>query len=138
MHNVSSEDKPSIEDDEIFNLSNIFKEEEEPTLDLHIEPNKRIEIVQQNQVEEAEMIEMVLPIHIEDKKIVLKEDLIEKVKIIGERIKRQLRKSKSYLIDVRSWKSSSPRRMYKQRKLMKYGFFKVSRKIDEKNNKFDL
>ena len=105
MHNVSSEDKPSIEDDEIFNLSDIFKEEEEPTLDLHIEPNNRIEIVQQNQVEEAEMIEMVLPIHIEDKKIVLKEDLIEKVKFIRERIERQSGKGKSYLIVVHFLKS---------------------------------
>ena len=89
----------------------------------------------QNQVEE---VEMVLPIHIEDKKIVLEEDLIEKVKFIEERIDRELGKGKSYLIVVHSWKSSSPRRMYKRRKLMKYGFFKVSRKIDEKDNKFEL
>lgn len=48
------------------------------------------------------MIEMVLPIHIEEKKIVLEEDLVEKVKLIGERIERQLGKCKSYLIIVRS------------------------------------
>ena len=57
------------------------------------------------------MIEMVLPIHIEDKKILLEEDLIAKVKLIGERIERQLEKGKSYLIVIRSRKSSSQRRM---------------------------
>lgn len=56
-------------------------------------------------VEEAEMIKMVLPIHIEDKKIVLEEDLIEKVKFIREQIECQLGKGKSCLIIVRSWKS---------------------------------
>ena len=50
------------------------------------------------------MIEMVLPIHIEDKKIVLEKDLIEKVKTIGKRIERQLGKCKTYLIIARSWK----------------------------------
>ena len=59
------------------------------------------------------MIEMVRSIHIEDKKIVLKEVLIGKMKLIGERIERQLRKGKSYLIIARSWRSSSNRRMYK-------------------------
>ena len=39
--------------------------------------------MQQNQVEETEMIDMLLPIHIEDKKIMLEEDLIENVKPIG-------------------------------------------------------
>lgn len=81
---------------------------------------------------------MVLPIHIEDKNIVLEKDLIEKVKTIGKRIEQQLRKCKSYLIIARSWKWSSPWRMYKQRKLIKYGIFKVLRKIDEKNNKLEL
>ena len=84
------------------------------------------------------MIKMVLPIHIEDKKIRLEEDLIEKVKFVGECIEGQLGKGKSYLIVVRSWKSSSPQRMYKGRKLIKYVFFKVLRKIDEKERKFKL
>ena len=138
LHDVSLEDKTSVEDDEIFFLFGIFKEEEQSHLDLSSEPNSMIEIVPQNQVEEVEMIEMVLPIHIEDKKIVLEEDLIENVKFIGERIERQLRKGKSYLIVVRSWKSSSAQRMYKRRKLMKFGYFKVSRKIDEQGYKFEL
>ena len=135
---VSLEDKISVEDDEIFDLFGIFDEEEQPTLDLCIEPNNTIEDVQQNQVEEAEMIEMVLPIYIEDKEIVLKEDLIENVKLVGEHIERRIGKGKINLIIVCSWKSSSPRRLYKQRKLMKYDFFKVLRKIDEKDNKFEL
>ena len=45
---------------------------------------------------------MVLPIHIEDKKVLLEEYLIKKVKFIGECIERQLGKGKSYLIIVRS------------------------------------
>ena len=81
---------------------------------------------------------MVLPIHFEEKKIVLEKDLVENVKLIGERIERQLRKGKSYLIIVRSWKSSLAWRMYKWKKLMKFGYFKVSRKIDEQAYKFEL
>lgn len=56
-------------------------------------------------VEDTEMIKMVLPIHIEDKKIVLEEDLMEKVKFIREHIECQLGKGKSCLIIVHSWKS---------------------------------
>ena len=37
VHNVSLEDKTSIEDDEMFYLFGIFKEEEQPTLDLQID-----------------------------------------------------------------------------------------------------
>lgn len=102
LHDVSLEDKTSVEDDEFFNLSGIFDEVEQPTLDFYIEPNNTIEDVQKNQVEEVEMIVMVLPIHIEEKKIVLEENLIENVKFIGERIERELGKGKSYLIVVRS------------------------------------
>ena len=137
MHDISLEDKINIKDDDVIDLSGIFKEEE-PTLDLCLEPNKTFKVVQQNQVELPKVIEIVLPIHIEGKKIVLEEDLIVKVKLIGERIERQLGKGKSYLIIICSWKSSSPQRMYKQMKLIKYEFFKVLRKIDEKDNKFEL
>lgn len=137
MHDVSWENKTSVEDDEIFDISESFKEDQ-PTFDLHIQSNSTKEVMQQNQVEEAEMIEMVLFIHIEDKKVVLEEDLIENVKLVGERIERQCGKGKIYLIVIHSWKSSLSCRLYKQRKLMKYGFFKVSRKIDEKDNKFEL
>ena len=138
VHDVSLEDKTNVEDDEIFYLSRIFDEVEQPTLNFYIEPNSTIEDVQQNQVEEVEIIEMVLPIHIEEKKIVLEDDLIERVKLIEERIERQLGKGKSYFIIVCSQKSSSPQRMYKRRKLIKFGYFKVLRKIDEQDNKFEL
>lgn len=113
LHDVSLEGKTSVEDDEYFNLSGIFDEVEQPTLDFYIEPSSTIEVVQKNQVEEVEMIAMVLPIHIEEKKTVLEKDLIENVKFIGERIKRELGKDRSYLIVVHSWKSPSARRMYK-------------------------
>ena len=138
VHDFSLEDKTNIEDDEAIDLSEILKEEEQPTLDLNIEPNIMIDVVQQNQVEEAEIIEMVILIHIEDMKVVLEEDLIEKVKFIREHIEHQLRKDKSYLIVICCWKSSLPQKNYERRKLMKYGFFRVSRKIDEKDNKFEL
>ena len=49
-----------------------------------------------------------------------------------------LGKDKSYLINTHSWKSSSLQRMYKRRKLIKFGYFKVLRKIDEQDNKFEL
>ena len=42
--------------------------------------------MKQNKVEEVEMINMVLSIHIKDKKVVLEENLIEKVKFVGEHI----------------------------------------------------
>ena len=71
FHDDSLEDKTSVEDDEFFNLSGIFDEVEQHTLDFYIEPNSTIEDVQKNQVEEVEMIAMVLPILIEEKKIVL-------------------------------------------------------------------
>lgn len=77
MHEVSLEDKTSVKDDE-SDLSEIFKEDIQPTLGLAIESNNTIKVVQQNQVEEAEIIEMVLLIHIEHKKIMLEEYLIER------------------------------------------------------------
>lgn len=107
VHDVSWENKTSVEDDEIFDISESFKEDQ-PTFDLHIKSNSTKEVMQQNQVEEAEMIEMVLFIHIEDKKVVLEEDLIENVKLVGERIERQCGKGKIYLIIIHSWKLSLP------------------------------
>ena len=100
VHDVSLEDKTSVEDDEIFYLSGIFDEVEQPTLNFCIEPNSMIEDVKQNQVEEVEIIKMVLLIHIEKKKIVLEDDFIENVKFIKERIEQQLGKGKSYLIII--------------------------------------
>ena len=48
VHIISLEDKTSVEVDEVIDLYDIFKEEEQPTLNLRIKPNKRIEVVQQN------------------------------------------------------------------------------------------
>ena len=95
------EDKTSITNDEVIDLFEIFKDKQS-ILDLRIESNNKFEVVQQNQVEEAEMIEMVPPIHIEEKKVVLEEDLIEKLKFVQEHIERRLGKDKSYSIVVRS------------------------------------
>ena len=86
MHDISLQDKTSVENEEIIDLFEMFKEEVVPTLDLSIEPNSTTNVVHQNQVEEAKMIEMFLPIYIEDKEIVLEEDLIEKMKFIGKYI----------------------------------------------------
>ena len=53
---------------------------------MRIEPTNTIKVVQQNQTKGAEMIDMFLPINIEEQKIVLEEDLIEKMKFIGKYI----------------------------------------------------
>ena len=84
VHDVYLEEKTSVEDDEIIDLSEFFKEDEQPHLDLSIKPNNTTKVVQQNWVEETKMIEMVLSILIEDKKIMLEEDLIEKVNLMGD------------------------------------------------------
>ena len=84
VHDVYLEEKTSVEDDEIIDLSKFFKEDEQPHLDLSIDPNNTTKVVQQNQVEETKMIEMVLSILIEDKKIMLEEDLIAKVNLMGD------------------------------------------------------
>ncbi len=55
VHDVSLEDKSSVEDDQ-SDLSEIFKKDIQPTLGLSIESNNTIKVVQQNQVEEVEMI----------------------------------------------------------------------------------
>ncbi|KAH9718181.1 retrovirus-related pol polyprotein from transposon RE1 [Citrus sinensis] len=84
VHDVYLEEKTSVEDDEIIDLSEFFKEDEQPHLDLSIKPNNTTKVVHQNQVEETKMIEMVLYILIEDKKIMLEEDLIAKVNLMGD------------------------------------------------------
>lgn len=38
-------------------------------------------------IEDAEIINMVLPIYIEDKKVMLEEDLVKKVKLVREHVK---------------------------------------------------
>lgn len=62
-----------VEDDEIFYLSQIFKEEAQLTLDWHIQSNSMIEFIQQNQVNETLIIiDIIMLIYVKDKKIVFK------------------------------------------------------------------
>lgn len=59
------------------------------TLDLNLEPNSMIEFVRQNQLERTPaMIYMIMPIYIEEEKIVLKEELVARKNLIGKNIKR--------------------------------------------------
>lgn len=47
-----------------------------------------IKFVQQNQVVETlAMIDMIMPNHVEDNKVILEEDLAAKIRLIGENIK---------------------------------------------------
>lgn len=61
---------------------------------MSIEPSSMIKFVWQNQVEEApSTIDMIMPIHIEEKKVILKEDLIAKIKLISVNVKQELAKN---------------------------------------------
>lgn len=69
-----------VEDDGIVDLCDIFKEEVQLILDLTTKPNSMIEFVEQNQVDEPiAMIDIIMSIDIEDKKGILKEDLVAKI-----------------------------------------------------------
>ena len=88
------EEKTGIEDEDIIDLYEIFKEEVQPTLDLNIEPNNVIEFAKQNQVAETPtMINIIMPIHVEDNKVILEEGLDTKIKFIGENIEQDLVKN---------------------------------------------
>lgn len=94
---------------------------------------------EKNQVEEAEMIKMVLPIHINDTKILLEEDLIEKIKLIREHIERDLAKDLRGLEVIHSYKTLPFRKATsKIMKKIKHGEFRVSSMIDEQGYKFKL
>lgn len=61
---------------------------------MSIEPSSTIKFVWQNQVEEAPAtIDMIMPIDIEEKKVILKEDLIAKIKLISMNVKQELAKN---------------------------------------------
>lgn len=76
-----------VEDDGIVDLCDIFKEEVQLILDLTTKPNSMIEFVEQNQVDEPiAMIDIIMPIDIEDKKGILKEDLVAKIQLNDENI----------------------------------------------------
>lgn len=81
---------------------------------------------------------MVLLVALKAKRLFLRKICLKKGEFVGECIERRLGRGKSCLNIVHSWKFSSSPRMYKQRKLMKYGLFKVSRNIDEKDHKFEV
>lgn len=69
-----------VEDDGIVDLCDIFKEEVQLILDLTTKPNSMIEFVEKNQVDEPiAMIDIIMSIDIEDKKGILKEDLVAKI-----------------------------------------------------------
>ena len=62
-----------VEDDNIVYLSKTYKEEVQLTINLQIKPNSKIESVQQNQVKEAlAIIDMIIPIHVEEIRLFLK------------------------------------------------------------------
>ena len=62
-----------VEDDNIVDLSKTSKEELQLTFNLQIKPNNTIKSVQQNQVEEAPaIIDMIMPIHVEEIRLFLK------------------------------------------------------------------
>lgn len=76
-----------VEDDGIVDLCNIFKEEVQLILDLTTRPNSMIEFVEKNQVDEPiAMIDIIMPIDIEDKKGIFKEDLVAKIQLNDENI----------------------------------------------------
>lgn len=65
-------------------MSKIFKEELQSILDLNITSNNMIKFVYQNQVEETPIvIDMIMFIHIENKKVILIEDLVTNIRLFG-------------------------------------------------------
>lgn len=73
-----------------------------------------------------------MPIHVEGKKVILEEDLVATVKLIGKNIKQDLTKDLRDLEVIRSYKALSSRRAtHKHKKKMKHREFRVSSTIDE-------
>lgn len=65
-------------------MSKIFKEELQSILDLNITSNNMIKFVYQNQVEETPIvIDMIMFIYIENKKVILIEDLVTNIRLFG-------------------------------------------------------
>ena len=105
--------KPSLftpmkmEDDEIIDLYEIFKEVLQPTFDLNIGLSNMIEFVWQDQVEETPtIIDMIMLINIKDKNVLLKEILAMKIKLIGNNIERDLAKDFRGLRAICPYKTS--------------------------------
>lgn len=85
------------------------------------------------------VIDMFMPIYTEDNNIVLNEKTIEKVKFNGEQIEQNLKKHKSQLSIICLWKSLNYRSITNKFKMkMKYGYFRVLKKVDIKCYTFAL
>ncbi|KAJ4714962.1 Transposon Ty3-G Gag-Pol polyprotein [Melia azedarach] len=111
--------------------------QEEVSCDLNLKINNVIEHVQEIQVEDPPIIDMVLPIHIEDETIILKETLATKTNLVGEYIEQDMGRVMRSMKVVCYYKYAYFRRAtnkYKKRK--KCGFFRVSRKFAEKSYSF--
>ena len=141
----ASPTKEEIIPTKVEDVPNASNEKVHSIIDLKFSSNNICENVHDSQFEDkpsvvqAEMINMVLPIAIEDKKVILEEDMVEKIKLVGECIEQTLEEDKCYSLVVHSWKSSSFQGVtHKRKKKMKYGFFKVAKKIYDENRQFEL
>lgn len=99
-----------------------------------------IKFVEQNQVDEPiAMIDIIMPIDIEDKKGILKEDLVAKIQLNDENIEWDLAKKLVRFGRNRSYKTSYSQKVtHKGKKKMKHREFQFSKTIDEKSYKFNL
>lgn len=70
------------------------------------------------------MINMIIPIHIEDKNVIFEEDLIAKITLIGNNIEQVLEKDLRGLKVICSNKTSSTQRVtHKRKKKIKHADF---------------
>ena len=132
--------------EEISNEHDGSNEEVHFVLDLSFLSNNMIEIVQEAQVEEtsiilednfSEIIDMIMPTCIEDKKVVLEEQLAQNEKLNEKYTKQTKEKVKRKLLMVGSNKLTSFRRaITKSKKKLKFWYFRVSRKVDAKSYMF--
>lgn len=89
--------------------------------------------------EDLEIIDMIMLIPIEDKKVILEVDLVEKVKFSGRHIKQSTKNLKKNLQTVCLYKSTVFRKVIlKNKKKLKFWYFRVSRKFDAKHYVFKL
>lgn len=88
-------------------------------------------------VKRTVMIDMIMLIHVEDKKVILKEYLAAEIKLIVEIIERDLTKDLRGLKVVCYYKTSPFCRVAnKIKKNFKHEEFRVSRKINDQGSKF--
>ena len=88
---------------------------------------------------DPKIIDMILSFHNWDKKVILEEDIIAKIKLLGEDIEQGLTKDLKGLEVIRLYKTLPFYRVTnKIKKKMKYKAFRVSRKIGKKDYEFEL